>query len=414
MRLLFVHNDKVKEDNNGNLYTGGCYNEQIWNRYLSLSNEFSVILRKDSKQYSVDFARKNFNSFNKELINYIEIPNLFSSVTSYFNQNRRKQIDRIVEEAVISNDLIIIRSGASYNCTRAIKYARRYNKPYLIEVTGSAWHAQWFHSLKGKVLAPFSEMKTKNSVKHASHAIYVTNEFLQSKYPNTGVTVGCSDVELKEYTPQLLNKRLEKIHEKTKEASSTVVLGTLAAVDTKTKGHKYVIQAISRLNKQGYNFEYQIPGSGNNSYLSGIAKDYGVEDKVKFLGSLPHEKVFDWLDSIDVYIQPSLTEGLPRAVVEAMSRACPVIGSNAGGIPELLNPNHVFKKGSVKEICNQLKQIKPNMMKIEAERSLKKAGEFDKNNLNTLRQEFYNSYVKYCKEVYNQRKSQSRSDGELK
>ena len=44
------------------------------------------------------------------------------------------------------------------------------------------------------------------------------------------------------------------------------------------------------------------------------------------MGGVPHNKIFQLLDDIDLYIQPSLQEGLPRSVVEAMSRACPIIG----------------------------------------------------------------------------------------
>ena len=49
-------------------------------------------------------------------------------------------------------------------------------------------------------------------------------------------------------------------------------------------------------------------------------------------------------DNIDVFIMPSLQEGLPRSMVEAMSRGCNVIGSRVGGIPELLDDNfHIMR-----------------------------------------------------------------------
>jgi len=63
---------------------------------------------------------------------------------------------------------------------------------------------------------------------------------------------------------------------------------------------------------------------------------------VSFEGVLSRSDVFDWLDEIDVYVQPSRTEGLPRALIEAMSRACPAIGSAVGGIPELLPRSCLF------------------------------------------------------------------------
>ncbi len=40
----------------------------------------------------------------------------------------------------------------------------------------------------------------------------------------------------------------------------------------------------------------------------------GLENQIKLLGPLSHDEIFEWLDSIDIYIQPSLLEGLPRAL----------------------------------------------------------------------------------------------------
>jgi glycosyltransferase involved in cell wall biosynthesis len=125
-----------------------------------------------------------------------------------------------------------------------------------------------------------------------------------------------------------------------------------------------------------------------------LAEKYGVSHKVKFLGSLPHEKVFEYLDNIDLYIQPSKTEGMPRALIEAMSRGCPAIGSNTGGIPELLNKEFVFKKGSVKELCNLLKRLNKEEMQKEANRNFEKAKEYNKELLDQKRTAFFKEFVR--------------------
>lgn len=58
MKLLFVHDTKFKEDITGTYYTGGSYSEKIWNRYLSISSELSVIARKEPYIYSIEDAKK--------------------------------------------------------------------------------------------------------------------------------------------------------------------------------------------------------------------------------------------------------------------------------------------------------------------------------------------------------------------
>ncbi len=399
MKLLFVHGgEKVKEDLNGNLYTGGSYNQEVWDRYLSIFESVTAIFRKEFKKYKPDYAKKKFHFFNGNLLNFIEIPDLSTSYKSSLNVKKVRDTHQIIEEAILNHDFLIARLPSNAG-TIAIKYAEKHNKPYLAEVVGCPWDAYWHHSIKGKVVAPFMWVKTRNAVKNAPFVFYVTNEFLQRRYPSKGKTIGCSDVALLSFNNKVLEKRLNKIQDMRRD--KPVILGTTAVVNMRYKGQEYVIAAISKLINEGYNFEYHLAGAGDNSFLKSIAEKYGISDKVKFLGSLPHEKVFEYLDEIDIYVQPSKTEGLPRALVEAMSRGCPSIGFNAGGIPELLNKKFISRKGSVEDLYNLLKTISEKTTLLgEAKRSFEKAKEFDKKLLDDKRITFYKEFLK-CGEKIN-------------
>src|SRR5699024_4986762 len=128
------------------------------------------------------------------------------------------------------------------------------------------------------------------------------------------------------------------------------------------------------------NYEYQLVGSGDQSYLRSIAKKYNVVDQVKFLGPLPHNKIFDWLESIDIYTQPSRQEGLPRALIESFSRGLPAFGARTGGIPELLEDDFIFSntRKNIDEICNILMNFDIDIMKDLFFRYLDEAKKNDK------------------------------------
>lgn len=391
MKLLFVHgSEKIKQDNEGNLYNSGSYNEAVWNQYTSVFEKVTLLARKESYIYEESDARNNFNFFDHKKIDLIQLLDPYSSIREFLSISQKRNNDAVIKNAVLENDYIIARLPSPAG-NKAIDYAKKFNKPYLIEVVGCVWDSLWNHSYKGKILAPISYLQMRNRVKDSKNTLYVTKFFLQKRYPTSGNTIACSDVQIKNLNEQIITSRIDKIN--IMDIQEKNILGTLGAIDVKYKGHENVIKALGILKKKGASqFEYQIVGSGNPSYLKKICEKYDVVDQVRFVGSLPHPKVFEWLDSVDIYIQPSKTEGLPRSVIEAMSRAVPVMGSDVGGIPELVNKKYLFDAYSVEEIALLLNQMDKKELLSEAKRSFNKSKDYDKRHLNNLRENFYRKF----------------------
>ena len=96
------------------------------------------------------------------------------------------------------------------------------------------------------------------------------------------------------------------------------------------------------------------------------------------------------MDGVDIYLQPSLVEGLPRALIEAMSRGCPAVGSSVGGIPELLDRSMVFSHTNVEkfqEIILTLLNDK-SLMLTEAKENFINAKKYESGSLDAKRKEF--------------------------
>lgn len=120
MNLLFVHDTKIKEDEKGNYYTTGSYNEKVWLRYLNYSKGMKIIVRKEEKTYTVKEAQNNFNIIPKDKVSTVIVPNITKFLLNYLSFNNRKKIKDIIEQEVIDTDLIIIRLP-SKNGIEAIK-----------------------------------------------------------------------------------------------------------------------------------------------------------------------------------------------------------------------------------------------------------------------------------------------------
>lgn len=102
-----------------------------------------------------------------------------------------------------------------------------------------------------------------------------------------------------------------------------------------------------------------------------------------------------WVETIDIYVQPSRQEVLPRALIEAMSRAIPAFGANTAGIPELLQDDFIFSntRNNINEICSILLSYNKRMMLYQAKRNYKESKRYDKSIIESTRNSFFNEFV---------------------
>ena len=295
---------------------------------------------------------------------------------------------REVRKIVEKSDLILARF-ASFSSAFVCSVARRMGKPVFAEVMSCGWGSLWNHGLMGKFAAPVMLFAVKRSLWSADYALYVTEEFLQKRYPCKNKTVGVSDVVIDNINDEIRRKRNEKIAH---VDPHNITLMTSAAVNVLYKGQQFVIRAIPLLNQMGIRVKYYCVGQGDSSYLKKIAQKCGVEDQVVFTGAVSHDEVFRLLDQCDIYVQPSLTEGLPRALIEAMSRGCPAIGARTGGIPELLPDACIVKRKSVKDIAETINKMLNDGLRQYSEQSFARASDFQGEKLD-FKREAYFKYV---------------------
>lgn len=382
MKLLYAHDHKF-HIYKGEFYSNGSFSVEALKRYTNVFDEVKFV----SRQINVDEKLEKMTFASTPGVEFIKVPD-FKSIKNYYKKN---QANKIIEKEVLKADYIIVRKSSIGSI--AIKYARKHKKPYLVEVVSCSWDALWNHSLKGKILAPYSFFKSKKAVKEAPYVVYVTNEFLQNRYPTNGKSTNCSNVALREFDDQVLERRLERVE--SMKNTDKISIGTTAAVNVRYKGQQYIIKALGKLKKQGItNYEYQLVGGGDQNYLKAVAEKYDVVEQVKFLGAMPHNKVFEWLETIDIYSQPSRQEGLPRALIEAMSRAVPAFGARTAGIPELLDDKYIFSntRKNIDEICHILKFFDKNTMSKQTKRNYEESKKYDRDVIEERRRTFLEEF----------------------
>ncbi len=368
---LIIKNDKVY----------GTVNFTNTLKRLSHFGELYVCLQDASKFHD------RILMYNDDVTQYIPVNNIVFVNKSYLWPSHKTI--KLIKNQIEKVDMVFGYVPA-INAEVAMGIAHKTGKPYLAFLVGCIWDGLWNQDWKRKIAAPYRFLLTKHTMKHTDYAMYVTNQFLQNRYPSPAKkNLGLSDVVLEKIDDYILEKRLLKINER--KEGDLIKIATVAMLNQKFKGQRFVIRAIRKLKDMGYkNYKYYLIGGGDDSALRKLTHELELTDEIVFVGKVSHEKVFELLDDIDIYIQPSLQEGLPRSVVEAMSRGLPCIGAATGAIPELLDPRRIAKRKSVDDLVSAILTLssKDEMAK-DAERNFQEAKKYECERLDKLRNNFY-------------------------
>ena len=380
-RLLFVHDGPIYKC--GDDYYGVHYDDKLNDTYLQLGE--SVIFPMRVSQISSDDVGR-FMKISNTAFNVVEVSD-FKSIKKYY---RVSSAIKIIKKSIKECDALVIRLPSAIGVL-SLHYAHEFNKPVLCEMVACVYDALWNYSWLGKTLAHYKLLSYKKIVRSLPYVIYVTSEFLQKRYPTNGHELSCSDVELSGVNISVLHERLSDI--RSKKDSEVITLGTVGGLDVIYKGQGDVIKALRLLKDKGAIVNYLLVGGGDRTQLEGLISRYNLNEQIKIIGSLSHEEVFAFYKKIDIYIQPSKQEGLPRAVIEAMSIACPVLGSKTGGIPELIDKSMLFNAGRIEEIAEKILSFNQNMMTDQATKNYNTALLYQKSILDQKRAEFYGVFL---------------------
>ena len=117
-------------------------------------------------------------------------------------------------------------------------------------------------------------------------------------------------------------------------APDAVVLGTVGRLEEQ-KGHRFLIDAVGLLRERGIRCTLLLVGEGRlESQLRAQTAQLGLEDGVRFLGT--RGDLGDLFRAMDLFVMPSLWEGLSLAMLSAMAAGLPVVATTVGGVPQVL------------------------------------------------------------------------------
>jgi len=104
------------------------------------------------------------------------------------------------------------------------------------------------------------------------------------------------------------------------------------------KGLPYLFKALARL-KRSEKISLELLGEIRNSeaaFFDQLQRDLDIQDILNFQKTIPHDQVGSWLRELDLFVLPSISEGCPNIVMEAMANGLPVIATRTGAVDVLI------------------------------------------------------------------------------
>jgi len=388
MEALFVH-DHVFYKQGEQYYSPGGLPSEAWNRYLKNVDKLYVVSRGSEDKEKSGLILSSSPRIEFDLLYQVK------GGLDYYKY--KKDITQKLEEYIRKVDLVVIRVPSTIGYF-AFKICKRLNKPFVTEVVGCAWDSSWnYGSLAIKLQAPLGYFRMKSMVRESHASTYVTEYFLQKRYPTEAkITTFASNVQIPLTDEVVKENHLDYLQE---SEAKILRIGCIGNLNVKYKGFDVALEALKIFKKQNpdIRFQFLLVGGGNQDYVKKIIKKTQLEDDCIIVGRLQAGKeIFNFLDKLDLYIHPSKQEGLPRSVIEAMSRACPVLASNVAGIPELINASYLHDPGDVGKFSKDLQSVlTDSKRRMEmAQENFEKSKEYVLDVLEERRISFFNKVVK--------------------
>jgi sugar transferase (PEP-CTERM/EpsH1 system associated) len=341
--------------------------------YDRFSSIICSLTTSDEYQSRVIFERRNIYNLKKKDGNDLTIPFKIAAVI------RKENIDIVHSrgwgtylEGIVAAKLLC----------RKIKFIFSFHGKTIHELQHMPerrLRAQKFMSFFTDIILTLSEQMAQD---YAS-MINITREKIRVIYNGVDTDMFTSD----KCVPDKLKKEL-------KIGENDFVVGFVGRIDP-VKDIKTLIDAVYLVRPTIENIKIVIVGEGSEKKaLEDYAINKGMGDCLIFTGQ--RDDIPAFLNMMDIYVQPSLYEGMSNTIIEAMACGCAVIATNAGGNSELIEHDKdgiLFKPGNADELSGYIRRLYKDPIKRNslAERSCEKAkGQFS---LSSMVRNYENLYM---------------------
>lgn len=380
-------------------YTDVQCDRAFWDRYLSVFNHVIVCARVRSASASGE--TENLLLSSRPEVNFIDLPDFRGAMGPIKNLN---SIKKTLKKGIKQADAVIFRIPSPISMV-TYPIVKRSNKPWALEMMMNPRTAYSKDSMSHPlqpIIQWFVTKQTKRACMDANGVSYVTEHVLQDEYPCKALlypqdekyfTSSYSTINLQENNFSLLQRK--------ENSPKTIFLAHTGKMTDDRKGHIIFLKTISELRYRGIDARGILIGDGpRRKYFEQVAANLKIEKYCDFTGwASGFEEVQSRLQRAYFFIFPTKSEGLPRAVIEAMASGLLCIGHNIDGMSELLDESCLVNDNNYKKYADKIIYYINNWKEAEKERKKQFliSHKYDGKVLAEARTIFYNKLLEVSK-----------------
>jgi L-malate glycosyltransferase len=374
----------------GSVWTNGQFPYPFWERYLAVFDHVHIIARA-SEETDIDAKARRVDGAGVSLQ---KLP-FYHGPQQYLL--KRGQVRAAVKRYAQLDTAYILRMSSPIGSSVVTELAKR-RFPYGVEVVTDPYDifapGGVQHPLR-PLFRQYFYRQLKNICAEAVAVAYVTETYLQQRYPNARFSAALPDT----ISAEALVAEPRR-YEASQAPYQLVFVGSL---DQKYKAADVLLKAMVLCREKGLDVRASMVGGGRlQPDMEAQAAAMGLGEAVNFMGQLNGTAaVQKALDAADLFVMPSRAEGLPRAMVEAMARGLPCVGTSIGGIPELIPAEDRVPADDAPLLANKIMEVlaDPARMARMSERNLARSKDYAEDVVAERRKQFY-EYIKAQTQSY--------------
>ena len=373
MRLLIVTDHRYFGTTQG-IFDTYCFDRAFFDDYRAVFDDVQVMARVRREALPKGARRSDGDG-----VSFLPLPD-WSGFRWMLGLSAR--CGSLIRGAVQDADAICVRLP-SVSGEIAFRAARQLGKPLMFELIGDpkASLSAEQHGRVAALIGTWNATRVSAITRSAVCGSYVSRAHLQHYYPPGLHTTHESISSIRLDAEAILPPRH---FAQMPQPLRLVLVASLVPV----KAHDVLLRAVADAVLRGAEITLDLVGGGARlEELKTLAGELNLTAHVNFHGHIAgRENIERILDGADLFVMTSASEGMPRAMIEAMSRGLPAIGSAVGGITEILTEQQQFPAGDWRRLSEILASVDSEKLNRWAQHSEATACQFTREILSARRQ----------------------------